>query len=125
MDVSVHSKWLDSGLAGFWGRGYGAETKERYHLAHSGPFIRENASISLDIPIPIPPDTTGKESKRRDLKNAKSWISAHMVGGRTRNGVVRVITALSRAGSLEELCRPLQRRRAFVPPMMKCEGAFS
>ncbi len=93
--------------------------KKRYHLAFPGPFICENGTISLDILIPIPPDMTGKKNRKWDIKDAKSWIPARIIGGRTRKGVIWVMTTLNRDQLSDDAVLKLYRLRWQVELLFK------
>lgn len=68
--------------------------KQRIYLQSFEPRIAKDESFSLEVLIPVPPDMTGKRCKAWDIKDAKSWISARVVGCRTQKDVTWVLTTV-------------------------------
>jgi hypothetical protein len=69
--------------------------KQRIYLQSFEPRIAKDEIFPLDVLIPVPPDMTGKRHKAWDIKDAKSWIPARVVGRRTEKDVTWVLTTVS------------------------------
>jgi len=93
--------------------------KQRIYLQSFEPDIPEGDLVSLDVLIPIPPDMTGRKSKKWDLKEAKSWIQARIVGYRTDKDVVWVLTTVSREILSDEAVMNLYRIRWQIELLFK------
>ena len=93
--------------------------KKRFHLESFESHVVEKGIFSLEVLIPTPPDMTGKKSKAWDLSKAKSWIPARIVGGRTKKGVIWVLTTLSREQLGDEAVLKLYRLRWQVELLFK------
>jgi hypothetical protein len=93
--------------------------KRRINLQLLETLIREKGTISLDLLIPTPPDMTGKKNNTWDIKDAKSWIPVRIVGGRTKKGVIWVLTTLSRKQLSDEAALKLYRLRWQVELLFK------
>jgi hypothetical protein len=93
--------------------------KKRIHLGFLETLIREKGTISLDLLIPVPPDMEGRKRKAWSLKDAKSWIPVRIVGGRTKKGVIWVLTTLSRDRLSDEAALKLYRLRWQVELLFK------
>jgi hypothetical protein len=93
--------------------------KQRIDLKFLETLIREKGTISLDLLIPTPPDMPEKKNKTWNLKDAKSWIPVRIVGGRTKKGVIWVLTTLSRDQLSDEAVLKLYRLRWQVELLFK------
>lgn len=93
--------------------------KKRLHVKYLEPLILEKGTISLDLLIPVPPDMGGRKSKAWSLKDATSWIPVRIVGGRTKNGVIWVLTTLTRDQLSDEAALKLYRLRWQVELLFK------
>ncbi|MDQ7785220.1 MAG: transposase [Desulfomonilaceae bacterium] len=92
--------------------------RQRIHLESYEARVLEKGIISLDVLIPTPPDNL-KKNRPWKLKNAKSWIPARIVGGRTKKGVIWVLTTLSREQLSDEGVLKLYRFRRQIELLFK------
>jgi len=93
-------------------------SKQRIHLEAYDASVLEKGIISLDVLIPTPPERMNK-NKVWKLKDAKSWIPARIVGGRTKKGVIWVLTTLSREQLSDEGVLKLYRLRWQIELLFK------
>jgi hypothetical protein len=93
--------------------------KQRIYLQSFEADLSLGGLISLDVLIPVPPDLTGKKNKAWDLKDAKSWIPARIVGCRTDKDVTWVLTTVSRAILSDEALMNLYRVRWQIELLFK------
>jgi Transposase DDE domain len=93
--------------------------KKRLHLRFLEALILAKGTISLDLLIPVPPKMEGRKSKAWRLKDATSWIPVRIVGGRTKKGVIWLLTTLSRDQLSDEAALKLYRLRWQVELLFK------
>jgi hypothetical protein len=93
--------------------------RQRIYLQSFEADLAKGCLISLDVMIPIPPDMTGKKNKAWDLKDAKSWIPARIVGCRTDKDVTWVLTTASRDMLSDEALMNLYRLRWQIELLFK------
>lgn len=93
--------------------------KKRIHLESFESQVMDKGIFSLDVLIPTPPGMTGRKSKAWALSKAQSWIPARIVGGRTKKGVIWVLTTLSREQVSDEAVLKLYRLRWQVELLFK------
>jgi len=93
--------------------------RKRIYLQSFEGNLPKGSLISLDVLIPIPPDMTGKKNRAWDLKDAKSWIPARIVGCRTDKDVTWVLTTASRDKLSDEALMNLYRFRWQIELLFK------
>lgn len=93
--------------------------KQRIYLQSFEPRMSKGQNLSLDVLIPTPPDMTGRRNKAWDLKEARSWIPARIVGCRTEKDVIWVLTTASREMLSDEAVLKLFRLRWQVELLFK------
>jgi len=93
--------------------------RRRIYLQSFETDLPKGSLMSLDVLIPTPPDMTGKKNKAWDLKDAKSWIPARIVGCRTDKDVTWVLTTASRETLSDEALMNLYRLRWQIELLFK------
>lgn len=93
--------------------------RQRIYLQSFEADLPKGSLISLDVLIPTPPDGTGRKNKAWNLKEAKSWISARIVGCRTDKDVTWVLTTASRETLSDEALMNLYRLRWQIELLFK------
>jgi hypothetical protein len=93
--------------------------KDKIKLVSYEHCLSQHTALSLDVLIPVPPDTAGRRRKDWDLKEATSWIPARIVGGRTQKGVIWVLTTLSAEELSAKACLMLYRWRWQIELLFK------
>jgi Transposase DDE domain len=93
--------------------------KQRIYLQSFEPHIAKGEIFSLQVLIPVPPDMTERKNKAWDLKVAKSWIPARIVGCRTEKDVTWVLTTVGHERLSDKAVLQLYRLRWQVELLFK------
>jgi hypothetical protein len=93
--------------------------KQRIYLQSFEPGIAKDDIFSLEVLIPVPPETTGKRSKAWDIKDAKFWIPVRIAGCRTEKDVIWVLTTVSEDRVSDKGVLQLFRLRWLVELLFK------